>query len=191
MTGQLVFATVGTDHHPFDRLVGWLDQLAENRRDSLCVVVQHGHTAAPQVAEGHAFLGHESLSHLIESADVVVCHGGPGTIMDAHRASQLPVVVPRDPAYAEHVDGHQIRFTSRVAETGLIEVVRDNDLFMRTLEHRLDRLAAPHRAAAPKLPEQRQPSGLGEIAEELDEVATRDVNRRDSLLRAARQVMRL
>ena len=58
---QLVVALTGTDHHPFDRMVEWVDAAAVRRRD-VRFVVQHGSDAPPpRVAEGHEFLAHDRL----------------------------------------------------------------------------------------------------------------------------------
>ena len=118
--GFTVLAIVGTDHHRFDRLVDWLDAWAERQTAPTHVVVQHGSARAPRAGEGEALLPHDRLQALMASASVVVSHGGPGTISEAWRHGRLPVVVPRDPARAEHVDGHQQRFSRRMAEQGLV-----------------------------------------------------------------------
>lgn len=118
----LVLALAGTDHHPFDRLVQWMDAAAR-LRDDVRFVVQHGYSPVPQVAEGHGFLPHEHMVELMQQAAVVVCHGGPGTIMDARQAGHVPLCIPRDPRLGEHVDGHQQRFAAVVGEVGLVRVV--------------------------------------------------------------------
>jgi UDP-N-acetylglucosamine transferase subunit ALG13 len=119
---HLVLALAGTDHHPFDRLVRWVDDAA-TRHGDVRFVVQHGTSAPPRVAEGHAFLGHDLMLDLMQQATLVVCHGGPGTIMDAREAGHVPLCVPRDPALGEHVDGHQQRFAAIVGQVGIIRLV--------------------------------------------------------------------
>ena len=116
---SVVLVLVGTDHHPFDRLVDWADSLAQ-RLPSTRVVVQHGATRAPTIAEGHDFVPHHELVELLGSAVAVVCHGGPGTIMDARDAGHVPVVWPRDPEHGEHVDGHQQRFVRLLGGSDLV-----------------------------------------------------------------------
>jgi UDP-N-acetylglucosamine transferase subunit ALG13 len=116
---HLVVVMVGTDHHPFDRLVDWVDEAARLRSD-VRFVVQHGDSVAPVVAEGRAFLPHHEILDLLGEATAVVCHGGPGTIMDARGAGHVPVCVPRDPTLGEHVDGHQQRFAALVHEAGVV-----------------------------------------------------------------------
>lgn len=118
-TGRpLVLGLVGTDHHPFDRLVGWLDALAADR-DDVRVLVQYGTSRPPAHAEGVALLPKDGLAALIEEAAVVVSHGGPSTIVEAYRSGLVPVVVPRSPDHGEHVDGHQQRFVRFAEQRGL------------------------------------------------------------------------
>jgi len=143
----LVLALTGTDHHPFDRMVRWVDAAAARHRD-VRFVVQHGATRPPLVAEGHDFLGQASLAALIAQAAVVVCHGGPGTILDAREAGHVPLCVPRDPDLGEHVDGHQQRFVALVGEAGVVRDVRSRASFDQELAEALGR-GAPARVSVP------------------------------------------
>ena len=47
----LVLALSGTDHHPFDRLVHWMDDAAARHPD-VRFLVQHGRSTPPTIAEG-------------------------------------------------------------------------------------------------------------------------------------------
>jgi len=114
-----VLAIVGTDHHPFDRLVSWLDEWARRHPDHRCFV-QFGTSRPPRVCSGVAYLGHPELQSRIQQAAAVVTHGGPGTIMEVRAAGLLPLVIPRNPTLGEHVDAHQQRFTEIIASHGLV-----------------------------------------------------------------------
>jgi UDP-N-acetylglucosamine transferase subunit ALG13 len=133
----LVLALTGTDHHPFDRMVQWIDAAAVRRRD-VHFVIQHGMTRPPVEAEGHDFLAHDRLVSLLEQASVVVCHGGPGTIMDAREAGHVPLCVPRDPWLGEHVDGHQQRFAALLGEVGVVRAISSQDGFHHELDRALE-----------------------------------------------------
>lgn len=122
-----VFVTVGTDHHPFDRVIAWVDDWAATADER--AFVQHGASRPPSVAEGAAFVGHDELLTRIRDARVVVSHGGPGTIVDCLRSGKKPIVVPRDPEHGEHVDDHQIRFTRRLASSGYIHLAGSPEEF--------------------------------------------------------------
>ena len=105
-------------------------------------LVQHGSaTRPPSLAEGQEFLTHDRLVALLAEATAVVCHGGPGTIMDAREAGHVPLCVPRDPRLGEHVDGHQQRFAAMVGQAGVVHTVA-------TLEEFHDRLDSPLTQAA-------------------------------------------
>ena len=62
------------------------------------------------------------------------------TIAEARRHGHLPLVVPRNPVLAEHVDDHQQRFAQRLAEADLVRVVATAADFQVALEQAL---AAP------------------------------------------------
>lgn len=142
MEGQtpLVVFVVGTDHHPFDRLIGWADTwrgAAERRGVAIRCVVQHGRSAAPRSAEGRDFIPPSELEALMREAVAVVCHGGPATIAAARRAGVVPIVVARRPDLGEHVDAHQVRFAERLGGSGLVRLVRDEGELIGALEEAL------------------------------------------------------
>jgi UDP-N-acetylglucosamine transferase subunit ALG13 len=113
-----LFATVGTDHHRFDRLVEWVDRwLVEQAPDGAVeAIVQAGTSRPPVHAAFAGCLPFAEFRAALERADAVVCHGGPGTLVEAQRAGHRPLVVPRRPELDEHVDDHQVRFARRMAE---------------------------------------------------------------------------
>lgn len=126
----LVALLVGTDHHPFDRLVGWAAEIATD--DDTEWFVQHGATRLPSGLEGAPLLTAGALHDLLTRADAVVCHGGPGLIMEARAVGHRPVVVARDPALGEHVDDHQQRFLGFLDRRGLVTAVDSLDGLRRT-----------------------------------------------------------
>jgi UDP-N-acetylglucosamine transferase subunit ALG13 len=113
--------SVGTDFHPFDRLCRWVDGwLADGGDEVARCFVQTGTSTPPTRAEHGQYLGHEQMETMMREAAVVVCHGGPGTIMLAATMGKRPIVVPRRKAAGEHVDDHQHAFTRRIAADGAI-----------------------------------------------------------------------
>jgi UDP-N-acetylglucosamine transferase subunit ALG13 len=126
----LIVALVGTDHHPFDRLVRWVDGWAGAHRDLPTsgrprVVIQHATAAPPEHAEGIGIVPAGELAELLSSATAVVCHAGPGTIAAVRAAGRRPIVLARDPRLGEHVDDHQGRFAAALARTGTVQEVGD------------------------------------------------------------------
>ncbi len=124
MTRRTVTVLVGTDHHAFDRLVSWADRWAAAHPED-DVLVQHGASGAPTTAQGRDIMPPAELRDRCARSDIVVTHGGPGTIMDARAAGHRPIVLPREPARGEHVDDHQLRFSTWAAGKQLITRVAD------------------------------------------------------------------
>jgi UDP-N-acetylglucosamine transferase subunit ALG13 len=165
----LVVALAGTDHHPFDRMVQWVDAAAERRRD-VRFVIQHGATRPPLVAEGHGFLSHARLVDVLSEASAVVCHGGPGLITEALEAGHVPLCMPRDPSLGEHVDGHQQRFARLVGQAGIVRLIPSLDAFHRELDKALAETPgsrAAHAATAAR------DTARARIAAELDDLICR------------------
>ena len=145
---QLVVALAGTDHHPFERLVSWVDAAAVRRQD-VRFVIQHGLSRAPAVAEGHRFIVHDHLMSLLSAASAVVCHGGPGLITEARDAGHVPLCVPRDPELKEHVDGHQRRFATMAAREGYVRAAWSQEAFDDELDQLLARDAEGREIGTP------------------------------------------
>lgn len=131
----LVVVTVGTDHHPFDRLVRWVDAWAGSARWSIECFIQVGtSTVTPRVAAWASYVSRDELRSLMSNAAAVVCHGGPATIMDCRRAGVKPVVVPRRRALGEHVDDHQLLFARRAARAGDVDLVESEEQLRAILD---------------------------------------------------------
>lgn len=130
---SLLFVSVGTDHHPFDRLLGWVRDWSREH-PGWDLQVQHGRSADPGAGTGFAFCDHDRLQELLGLADAVVSHGGPATITEARRYGHVPVVVPRDPTLGEHVDGHQQAFARRLGAAGLVHLAQTRAEFVAALD---------------------------------------------------------
>jgi UDP-N-acetylglucosamine transferase subunit ALG13 len=146
----LLFVTVGTDHHPFDRLVRWLDAWLESgAKQRVRCLLQHGASVPSSVARSCDFLGYGEMERALHEAAVVVCHGGPGTIMLAAEAGKVPIVVPRVQALGEHVDDHQVLFARRLEQERTIVLAETESRFHQFTERALaDPLALPRRVSS-------------------------------------------
>lgn len=115
----MILVITGTHEQPFERLVQASDAYQAAHPDDR-VVIQYGSARPPVHANGTPFLDRDELAAMMDSASVVVTHGGPGTILEAVSAGKLPIVAPRSARHGEHVDDHQIRFTEHLARHGRI-----------------------------------------------------------------------
>ena len=172
MSPGTVFVSVGTDHHPFDRLLDLVGAWASEHPE-VTVLVQSGYTEAPAALHLPSvtvvpFLDGADLDAQLREATVVVCHGGPSTIMEARAAGHTPIVVARDPARGEHVDGHQQRFVARIAQDGIVVAVDGHD----DLSGALEQAIASGPPAGRRLERDEAVATIGRIGDLLDELIT-------------------
>jgi UDP-N-acetylglucosamine transferase subunit ALG13 len=151
-----VFVTVGTDHHPFDRMVDWVESWLSRDPDRVDCFIQFGSSRPPSLAAGERLVPREEMDERVATADVIVCHGGPGTIIDCLRSGTKPIVLPRRHASGEHVDDHQRRFARRLEEAGYIKVAESADELAALIELALDgspefKAVVPDDAVAPSV----------------------------------------
>lgn len=133
----LVLVTLGTMHHPLNRLMDWLERWIADHGDEARVVVQYGASRLPAGAEGFELCSRAEMADWNRRSQVVVTQGGPGGIMDSRDAGIMPIAVPRRPDLDEVVDDHQLRFCAYLAEAGLIRLATDEDEFRAQLDDAL------------------------------------------------------
>lgn len=118
--------TVGTDHHPFDRLIEWInDWLAAHPEHSGAFFVQSGSSDVEPAAQSAKYLDLTGLNRVLDDADVMICHGGPGLIADAWQRGMVPIAVPRLRRHREVVDDHQVDFCRKLSGAGRVRVAED------------------------------------------------------------------
>jgi UDP-N-acetylglucosamine transferase subunit ALG13 len=117
----VILATVGTHEQPMDRLFEALDRLVATGVLTEPVVAQVGHSAYSSTRfPTHRMLAFDVLQEHLRAARIIISHGGPATIMQAFAVGKVPVVVPRQSRFGEHIDDHQVRFASRIADRALV-----------------------------------------------------------------------
>lgn len=115
----MIFVTVGTHEQPFDRLVKKIDELVRDGYINEKVFVQIGYSLyEPKYCEWTKFLGYSEMEAFIEKATVVITHGGPSTYMQVLHKGKIPIVVPREQKYNEHVNDHQVWVSKQVSGKG-------------------------------------------------------------------------
>lgn len=127
----MIFVLFGTQDAHFDRLLQLVKELAEDRAYSGEIVIQSGVTPVewthPNVRSA-AFFKKDEFDELFQKADLIITHGGAGTMFEAIRAGKKTLAVPRLAAYGEHIDDHQVELTEELARLGYLEVYHSGDL---------------------------------------------------------------
>ena len=123
----MIFAALGTHPQPMDRLVRALDSIARSSPDEAIVIQSAVFGYQPTRCQILSVIAHAELDARMREASVIITHGGPSLIMAALALGRRPIVVPREPRFGEHVDGHQAQFAVWLAERRPIRVVLDVD----------------------------------------------------------------
>lgn len=120
-----MFVTVGATL-PFNRLVR---EVEKAKRDGLIpenIIMQTGIGGVrPDVPgiEVHETLSFDKVLSILRESDIVVCHGGTGSLITALREGCRVVAIPRSFERGEHYDDHQAQLTRAFEQRGLISVV--------------------------------------------------------------------
>lgn len=122
----MIFVTVGTHEQQFDRLLQKIDELREKKIIKQDIFIQSGYsTYKPKYCEYKNLISYDEMVNYVEKADIVITHGGPGSIFLPLQYNKIPIVVPRNPEFNEHVDNHQIKFTKKMESSNRIIGVYD------------------------------------------------------------------
>ena len=145
----MIFVTVGTHEQQFNRLVQYVDRWKKEYVIEEEVVIQTGFsTYEPKNCRWEKMFPYREMMDLVKTARIVITHGGPSSIMPVLQESKIPIVVPRQKKYDEHVNDHQVEFARNVAEkmgtiipvediTKLGEIIRNYDKIVAGMEHEM------------------------------------------------------
>lgn len=123
----LALATVGATL-PFDRLSGAMLKLSRDGSIPEEMIIQTGEGSAVTAADEAGrlkcveTLDFTQMRAILRDAEVVVTHGGTGSLITALREGCRVVAMPRRFHYREHYDDHQLEIINAFADRGLIEV---------------------------------------------------------------------
>lgn len=116
----MIFVTVGTHTQSFNRLLEEMDSVA--KKTGKKIIAQIGHSSyEPKNMEWFRF--RDSIDDLYKKADIVVCHGGAGSILNALTNKKSVIAVPRYKKFDEHVNDHQIELVKKMEQEGKIIAV--------------------------------------------------------------------
>lgn len=123
---SIILVIVGMHYKGFNRLVKKMDEIAGKISDK--VIMQIGKTNyKPKNAEYFTFKeSDKDIEALIKSAKVVLCQGAM-TIIDSLFLGIPVIAVPRLKKFDEHINDHQLVFSKKLEDLGLIKVVEEID----------------------------------------------------------------
>ena len=123
----MIFVTVGTHEQSFNRLIRYIDKMKEKGLIREEVIIQTGYsTYEPRYCRFSKLFPYSEMCRFVKEARIVITHGGPSSFIMPLQEGKIPIVVPRQKRYGEHVNNHQLEFCRAIEErSGNIIVVEE------------------------------------------------------------------
>lgn len=107
----MIFITVGTHEQSFNRLIKEIDKIALDNEIKEKFYIQTGFSDyVPKNCQWSKFLSFTQMNELMKKADIIVTHGGPASFVAPLELGKIPIVVPRQKKFNEHINDHQLDF---------------------------------------------------------------------------------
>ena len=117
----MILVVLGTQDKQFPRLLKAVDEAISSGFINERVVVQAGQTDYQSSnMEIFDFLSAPEFDKLMDDADLIITHGGAGTILSAIKKGKKVIAAPRLSKYMEHHNDHQKQIISEFSKDGYI-----------------------------------------------------------------------
>lgn len=114
-----VFLSVGTHAQQFDRLLAEMDSVLARGKIKAQVFAQTGNSKyTPKNFKCKKFLDEKEYNKKMDWAEIVISHGGAGTIINALLKKKRLIIVPRLKKFGEHTNDHQLELAEAFAKEG-------------------------------------------------------------------------
>lgn len=125
----MIFVSLGTNDKSFKRLLDKIEKEISlgNIKDS--VVVQSGYTKyESKNMDIIDLMPMDVFNKNISDCDILITHGGVGTILDGLKLGKKIIAFPRLSKYQEHVNDHQVEIINEFYDCGYILTGEMDDL---------------------------------------------------------------
>ena len=113
----MIFLTVGTHEQQFNRLIKCIDELVREGVIKEEVIMQIGYsTYEPKYCKWFSLIPYADMETYISKARLIITHGGPATFIMPLQKGKIPIVVPRQYEFNEHVNDHQLEFVKIISK---------------------------------------------------------------------------
>ena len=117
----MILVLLGTQNNSFNRL---LEEIEKNIKDGTIkekVIVQAGYTKfESNKMKIIDLMSKEQLEKFQDEADLIITHGGVGSIISSIEKGKKVIAVPRMHEYGEHVNNHQKEIVKDFNDKGYI-----------------------------------------------------------------------
>lgn len=122
----MILVMLGTQNNSFHRLLEEIDKLIKENIIREEVIVQAGYTKyETDDMKIIDLMPKEELEELQDKADLIITHGGVGSIISSLEKGKKVIAIPRLHKYGEHVNDHQKEIVEKFNNDGCIIGIND------------------------------------------------------------------
>lgn len=131
----MILVTLGTQDKNFSRILDAVQKQIDNGNIKDEVIVQAGCTKY-QSEDMKIFdlLDQEEFKRLISECDLLITHGGVGSILTGLKNNKKVIAAARLSKYKEHMNDHQLQIIEKFSKSGYILELKDFDKLDEVIE---------------------------------------------------------
>ena len=123
----MILIVLGTQKFQCNRLLILIDNLIQENKLKEEVFAQIGNSDyIPRNYNYKRFLNKDEFEKKILECDMIITHGGVGTIISAITKRKPTIIFPRLKKYNEHVDDHQLEIAEAFSRRNYAKVCKEN-----------------------------------------------------------------
>lgn len=124
----MILVTLGTQDKDFSRILDLIQHQIDIGNIKDRVVVQVGNTKyQSREMEMFDLISMEELENLTKEADLIITHGGVGSIISGLKNNKKIIACPRLKKYKEHTNNHQLQIINKFEKEGYILSLMEDD----------------------------------------------------------------
>ena len=123
----MIFVTVGSQKQNFNRLFDYINELHLKEK----IIVQKGSSdyLFNDKIECYDYLSLDEMDRVLKKANLIITHGGGGTIFKALELDKKIIVVPRLAKYKEHINNHQLELAEFLEKNNYCLIAKNKQEF--------------------------------------------------------------
>lgn len=122
----MILVLLGTQNNTFIRLLKEIEKNISKGNIKEEVIVQAGYTNyVSDKMKIYKLVSAQEMEKLVDNANLVISHGGVGSILQCVKKGKVVIGIPRQKKYKEHVNNHQMQLIDSFDSQGYIIGIND------------------------------------------------------------------
>ena len=131
----MIFVTLGTQDKSFKRLLQNIDECINKGIIKDKLIVQAGYTKYnSDNMQIFDLLDKDEFDKYIKNCDLLITHGGVGSILTGLKNNKKVIAAPRLAKYNEHMNDHQTQIVTNFSKMGYILAYNEGDNLAKIIE---------------------------------------------------------